>query len=69
MVESAGLRRTVGQADEVRATGGDLEVVFWALPESTDGDLLVTVAGPCLEAPEAARDDFAARVGPDEGLD
>ncbi len=61
VIDDAGLA-TSGQDDpaKLRAGRDGIETSFWQLPPATadagQGDLLLTVIGPCIEVPEDQRD-------------
>lgn len=65
----AALAPVVGHApdpaepDRLRGRRDGLEYSFWALPEGSQGDLLLTVRGPCVDVPEGERDAWRARLG------
>lgn len=50
-----------GEPDRLRATRDGLEVSFWALPAGSQGALLLTVQGPCVDIPEDERDTWRDR--------
>lgn len=56
------------EPEKVRARDGDVEVSLWSLPPGGTGDVLVSVHGPCVELPEAERDDWAERRRGDDPL-
>ena len=49
------------EPDKLRGTRDGLEVSFWALPAGSQGALLLTVQGPCVEVPEDERDAWRDR--------
>ena len=49
------------QPDKLRATRDGLEVSFWQLPAGSQGALLLTVQGPCVDVPEDQRDAWRDR--------
>jgi hypothetical protein len=49
------------EPDKLRATRDGLEVSFWALPPGSQGTLLLTVQGPCVDVPKADRDAWRDR--------
>jgi hypothetical protein len=58
----AGLAPTESaESDRLRATRDGLEVSFWALPAGSQGTLLLTVQGPCVDVPTDERDAWRDR--------
>ena len=63
VVADAGLTRTARtpQPDKLRAARDDLSVSFWQLPAGSEGALLLTVQGGCVDVPEDERDAWRDR--------
>ncbi len=58
----AGLAPTESaEPDKLRATRDGVEVSFWALPPGSQGTLLLTVQGPCVDVPTDERDAWRDR--------
>ncbi len=49
------------EPDKLRATREDLDVSFWQLPAGSQGAVLLTVQGPCVDVPDDERDAWRDR--------
>jgi hypothetical protein len=62
VVSAAGLSPTEdAEPDKLRAARDDLSVSFWQLPAGSEGALLLTVQGDCVDVPEDQRDAWRDR--------
>ena len=63
VVADAGLivDEEASEPEKLRASGNDLSVSFWALPEAAEGSLLLTVHGECVDVAEDEREEWLDR--------
>ena len=62
VVSAAGLSPAAeAEPDKLRATREGLDVSFWQLPAGSQGALLLTVQGPCVDVPDDERDTWRDR--------